>query len=174
MDAAAAVQRREGFIQQQQIRLCQQGPPQGHPLTLATGKPVGGLPQQIGKAEPHRQRLGLPAPSPLARRQLQIAQYRHVGKEAGILEHQPDAARLRQQGRQIPPLPVQDVRGGTIQPGDDAQQGTLATAGRAKEAENATKGECQIAVEFEAAKPAPGLEVQAHPNNLRCRRCKTP
>ncbi|MNT82755.1 hypothetical protein D3C72_2225310 [compost metagenome] len=69
---------------------------------------------------------------------------------------------------------MQDVRGGAVQPGDDAQQGALATAGGAKEAENAAKGQRQIARQGEGAERTAGLEVQAHPNNLRCRRCKTP
>ena len=41
---------------------------------------MSGLGQQFGKAEPLCQRLGLPAPSPLASRQLQVAEHTQMGK----------------------------------------------------------------------------------------------
>lgn len=80
MDAAAPIERRERLIEQQQIRLGQQRPPQRYPLALTAREGMGRQPQQIGKTEPSRQRFGLPAPSPLAGRQLQITEHRQMGK----------------------------------------------------------------------------------------------
>ena len=181
MDAAAPVQRRKRFIQQQQIRLGQQSPGQCHPLALAAGEAVGRLGQQFGKAEPGRQRLGLPAPSPLASRQLQVAEHAQMGEETRILKHQPDAARLGQQLAQPPALPVQLVARRPVQPGDDAQQAALAAAGGAEQTEDPPQLQRQFTVEGKGAKRPLRLEQQrlrlagvTHPNSLRCRRCSTP
>ena len=174
MDAAAPVQRREGFIQQQQIRLGQQGPGQCHPLTLTAGKAVGRLPQQLGKAKTRSQILWLPAPPPLASRQLQVAEHTQVGEETSILKHQPDAPRLGGQGCKLAPLPAQGIARGPVEPGDDTQQGALATARRTEQAEDAAGGQRQIARQGEGSEITSGLEVEVHPNSLRCRRCSTP
>ena len=189
MDAAAPIERRKRLIEQQQIRLGQQRPPQCHPLALTAREGMSRLPQQIGKAESRRQRFGLPAPSPLAGRQLQIAEHRQMGEEARVLKNQSDPARFGQQLSILPIAPKQAILVLAIEPGDDAQQGALAAAGGAKQAEDPTQFEGQCAVEGKRAKLASGMEVQGmavrhvhrrhsgglvHPNTLRCLRCNTP
>ncbi len=136
MDAAAPIERRERLIEQQQIRLGQQRPPQCYPLALAARKRMGRLPQQIGKTESHRQRFGLPAPSPLAGRQLQIAKHRQMGEEARVLKHQSDPARFGQKLSILPIAPPQAIPTSAIESGDDAQQCALAAAGGAEQAED--------------------------------------
>ena len=132
------VEVRQGFVEQKQLRLAHDGPPDGDPLALAARK-LRGVAVQIGIEVQHPRGIGDPLLDHLLRLAFLTQCQRHVlahvqmrVKRVGLKHHR-DAA-LRGRG------PVDDVagdahiaRGRILQPRDDAQERGLAAARRADE-----------------------------------------
>src|SRR6185312_6457437 len=72
-----------------------------------------------------------------------VGGHRQVGKQRVGLEHDPEVASRRWQGRDVPPLLPDRARGLRIEPGDRAQQGGLAAARRPEEADELALGDVQ-------------------------------
>ena len=106
MDAAAPVQRRERFIEQQQIRLGQQRLPMPPADVEAAREAVGGCPSRSAKPKGASESSGCQRPSPDGP---PVAGCRAPsdGKEARILKHQPDRPRFRQGYGALPIAPPQ-------------------------------------------------------------------
>ncbi|MNN36434.1 hypothetical protein D3C81_1503320 [compost metagenome] len=151
--AQLAVQRRQGFVQQQYRGFVDQGAGQGHPLLLAARKFMGLALAEAGQAH-HLQRLVGQAALPGAvRARLVITQavgdvlrHRKVREQCITLEHHIHRPQVgRHPGYRLPGQQHLASRG-LLEAGDHPQGGGLAAAGTAE------KG-------MEGA--APHLEVQA-------------
>ena len=90
------IQSRGRFVKEQNIRIHSHSPGDGHPLLLPAGKPVGIFQGFIDESHLIEQFsrlflcLLLPQLFELHRRQRDIPQHRHVGKQIELLKHHPD------------------------------------------------------------------------------------
>jgi hypothetical protein len=133
--AHLGVQRPERLVEQQHGRLHREGPGQRHPLPLTARElrrqPVGEL-----RKMDQRQQVVHPLPDlglgPLAdlEPERDVAPHRQVLERGVVLEHEPDVALLRRQAGGVDALDPHGPAVGAVQPGDDAQQRGLASAGR--------------------------------------------
>ena len=139
--AQLRVQRREGFVQQQQARLGRQCPGQGHALLLAAGELVGVAAAHAGQAHQVEQLLDPGAAlvrRPAVQAEADVGGHVQVREQGDVLEHHAHPALLG--GHQQPVagdgVAVQGdaaaVRG--QEAGHQAQQGGLAAAGGADQA----------------------------------------
>ena len=120
-------------------------PQEGHPLLLAAGQGVGITAGEVRHAEvgeeAARPRLSLSPPPAAGEAVADVLHHREVGKEGVVLEHEPDAARLRGELGTRPrrgdgPPPDRDAsRLDPFEARGEAEQRALAAAGRAEEAD---------------------------------------
>ncbi|MNK94313.1 hypothetical protein D3C87_1145110 [compost metagenome] len=132
------IQRRERFIQQQQLRLIDDGASQGHALLLSTGHATGKTVFQRFQSD-HRQcfaslELRIGAIDALATWSVgNVFQYGHVRKQRVILEHRIEWPTVRRQTTDILAIDRNAARIGLHETGDRAQQGGLATTAGAEQ-----------------------------------------
>ena len=139
LDAGLAVQGAGGLVRQDDVRVVDQGPGDGHPLHLAAGHLAGLLFQLVPQPHPLQGLFGPAAALCLGHPgegegQLHVLQHGLVGDEVVALEHEPDGV--------VPvgvPVPVLKVLGGAavddqvprgvlVQAAHDVQQGGFAAA----------------------------------------------
>ena len=127
LDAGVRVERREGLVEQQDLRIAGQGPGQAGALALAPGQPSWSRAGQMSDVEP-LQKLVDPGAPPEG----DVVAHAQVREEGVFLEDVADPARL---GRQVDaPLPVEqdpvtqgDAPGARAHgAGDRAEHGGLA------------------------------------------------
>ena len=150
-----AVQRAGGLVGQQDVRVVDEGPGDGHPLHLAAGHLVGLFVHLVAQPDLF-QRFLRPAAAlrpghPCQRqRQLHVGQHRLVGNEVVALEH--EAHRVVAVGIPVAVLvllggaAVDDevAAGVAIQPTDDVQRGGLAAAGWAEDGDELVLPKLQV------------------------------
>ena len=93
--ARFAVQRAGRLVRQQDLRIVDQGPRDGHALHLAAAQLVGLLAQLVGQPDLFQRFLRpaaafLPADAAQRQRQLHVGQHRLVRNQVVALEHEPD------------------------------------------------------------------------------------
>jgi hypothetical protein len=132
--AQAGVERGEGLVEQDDLRLGGERPGQGDPLALAPGQLVGVRPRPFGQADQLEARLDL-ASAGLA--EADVGRHRQVREEGAILEDHPHAPLVRFDPGAI----AGDERAadahrpgvGRVEPCDDAQQRGLPRPARAEQ-----------------------------------------
>lgn len=136
--ADAGVQRRQGFVQQQDARLHHQRARQCHALTLTAGqfvRVVLFLAAQCHQAD----HVGYLARNLAARQLLQLQAegnvlfHAHVGEQRIALEHHADAAFLRRGAGDVLAVDANTARVDVGQPGQAAQQRGFAAAAGAQQ-----------------------------------------
>ena len=142
------VQVGEGLIQQHHAGLGRQGPGQGEPLPLASGEFMGIAVLQPLQAEQGKQPahpIGSLSP---AQAEAGIGHGVEMGKEGVVLKDHPHPPTLRRQeagvAGHLPPINPDPTTLGLFKAGDQAQQGGLATAGGAQQAEQFALGQGEI------------------------------
>ena len=155
LHAGLAVQRAGGLVGQEDVRVVDEGPGDGHPLHLPAGHLRRHLVQLV--PQPHLfQRLHRPAAALLlgharqGERQLHVGQHALVGNQVVALEHEADG--VVAVGVPVPVLVVlggaavddEVAAGVAVQPADDVQRGGLAAAGGAQDRHELVFPELQI------------------------------
>ena len=132
------VERAEGLVEQQHLRLHRQRPGQRHPLPLAAGE-LGGIavgePVELDQAQQLVHAVGDLRLVPLADLQAEadVLEHGHVLEGGVVLEDEPDFALL---GRLLGDVLVVDHDAAGVErlePGDRPQQGRLAAAARSEQ-----------------------------------------
>lgn len=131
----------ERFVEEQQLRLGGEAPGQGHPLPLATGKFIDTAITEY--LQPHQMEHDLNPMEEFGRRAMLHLQAEgdvlpdiFVGKERVLLKHHAEIALMRGDVSDIPIAKGDSAGIFLLKTGDQAQQGGLAGAGRAKQAED--------------------------------------
>ncbi len=141
-DAHLCIERTEGLVEQQQVRLDRQRPRQRHALALATAQLRGVACTQAIQLHALEQLIhafgDLRAAGPArarahAQAEGDVFRDSHVTEQGVVLEHQPDAALACRYARQVATVLQQRSRVGSVQSGQDAQQRGLARAGRTEQ-----------------------------------------
>jgi len=150
--ADLGVQGAEGFVEQENPRLDRQGARKGHPLTLSAGqlgrKPVF-EPRQLHELQQLQHAIadGLPrraaAAGPDAEPEGDVVEDRHVTEQGIVLENESDVAFPHGLGGRVLLAKEDGSCGRELQPGDEAQQGCLAGAGRAEQGDQLARADVQ-------------------------------
>ena len=135
--AGHGVERAEGLVHEQHVGVLGQRPGQGHPLAHATGQLVGLLVDEPLEAHQLEQLEDpglalLAGDAAQAQRQLHVLAHREPREQRRLLEHEgglPGAHHLS--------------RGGVLQAGDEVEQGGLAAARRADQADELAGADLQ-------------------------------
>jgi hypothetical protein len=137
------------LVQQQDVRVEHEGTRQRHPLLLAPGELAGVPALEAGE-------IDLAQPLGHARRDLgggelaqleavgHVARHRHVRPERVVLEHHADVPLVGRQPAHHAPAETDLARVGLVEPGDEAEQRGLATAGRAEQREQLAVADRQV------------------------------
>src|SRR6266540_111747 len=145
------VQVGQWLVEQEHVRLADQGTGQGNPLALAAGQLARLARQERRDAEqlggPVRLALPLRAVhAGSAEREHDVAQHRLMWIERVALEHHGDLPGARWQARHHVAVDEHVAAAGLLQPGDGAQQRGLAAPRRADEHQVLALGRCQVHV----------------------------
>jgi len=148
-NAEGLVQRREGFVQQQQRGPRRQRAGQGHALALTARELAGPLPGMAGQADEGQQLVdaGLLLRGRLAARlqaEADVLPHAEVGEKRVVLEHDADAALLRGHGADVAAVELDATAAQGLQAGDGAQQRRLAAARAAQQGQHLAAGQVQV------------------------------
>jgi hypothetical protein len=162
VDPHRGVERRQRLVQQQQPGRGGERARQRDALLLAARelrREAAAAARQAHQAEQLVDARGDPGPSlaPVHQAIRHVLRHRQVGEQRIRLEHDPVVASRRRRHRDVPPG-LHDAPGALrLQPGDDAQQGRLAAARRAQEADELALADRQV----DAAERIEGAEALA-------------
>ena len=131
------VERTEGLIEQQHLRLHRQRARKGHALQLTARELRGIAPREALQAHQREQllhaRIDLAARAPPdGQPEGDVAGHRHVLEGRVVLEHEAHAAAARGRIGDVLAADAHDAGVGALQAGDDAQQRRLAAPARAQ------------------------------------------
>ncbi len=136
-----AVEGAQRLVEQQQLRLACQSAGERHPLPLPARQCFGA--SRFEAFEPHELHqpgdpLGrlLPAQPQALEPVADIGRHAHMRKQRVGLEHHVDRPPMRRQRGQVRPVEPDRARIRRLEAGDEPQQGALAAARRAEQAEN--------------------------------------
>ena len=136
--ADAGVERAEGLVEQEDLRLDGERPRERHPLPLAAGELRG---VAVGEAvQLHEREQLVHAGAHLALRTLadgeperDVLEHRHVLERRVVLEHHADAALLRSHVRGVLAEDLDSALVGLLEAGDHPEERRLAAPARAEE-----------------------------------------
>src|SRR5262249_43042845 len=136
--ADTGIERAEGLVEQEHLRIDGERACKSHALALPSRKLWGmalAEPRELHELEQLRDalldlRTGTPA-DPEA--EGDVVPHGHVLEGGVVLEDEADAALLRRHVGDVDALETDSTGVGTLEPGDDAEQGRLAAAARAEQ-----------------------------------------
>ena len=153
LGAGGAVEVPGGLVRQQEARLVDEGPGNGHPLLLAPGQLPGVMPQPVAEAD-RRQLLPSPVEGIGLARQLarrgHVLERGHGGDEVEGLEHDAHVPapepreRVLVEGAEIVAGHGGPPGGGPLQAADDHEERGLARPGRPDDAHRFSGGEIEV------------------------------
>ncbi|CPK71638.1 Uncharacterised protein [Bordetella pertussis] len=134
------VQVGQGLVQQQHLRLDDDGARQRHALLLATGQLVGTAPPEVGQTHEFERGGDLVADlgarqAPLDQAEGNVVPHRHVRPQRIVLEHHADIAVPGRRGADVAAVDQQLPMALPVEAGDQAQQGGFARSRRAEQGE---------------------------------------